>query len=110
MPDAHMGATLDGLAGAGFGGAGQRCTALSAVVFVGGSKPWYFNLFIYILYNIPIYLMSYLYIKERLLFGCVLFYREEKLVERVKSLKVNVGTDPDADLGPVTNKIVSTCT
>ena len=54
--------------------------------------------------------MSYLYIKERLLFGCVLFYREEKLVERVKSLKVNVGTDPDADLGPVTNKIVSTCT
>ncbi|KAL3538723.1 hypothetical protein ACH5RR_002089 [Cinchona calisaya] len=29
---------------------------------------------------------------------------EEKLVERAKSLKVNVGTDPDADLGPVISK------
>lgn len=32
--------------------------------------------------------------------------REEKLVERAKSLKVNVGTDPDADLGPVISKQV----
>lgn len=42
MPDANMGATLDALAAAGFGGAGQRCTTLNTVVFVGGSKTWYF--------------------------------------------------------------------
>lgn len=41
MPDANMGATVDALAAAGFGAAGQRCTALSTVVFVGGSRPWY---------------------------------------------------------------------
>ncbi|KAK9050356.1 hypothetical protein SSX86_030674, partial [Deinandra increscens subsp. villosa] len=29
---------------------------------------------------------------------------EEKLVERAKALKVNVGTDPDTDIGPVINK------
>ncbi|KAI7745983.1 hypothetical protein M8C21_026847, partial [Ambrosia artemisiifolia] len=54
MPDASMGATLDALAAAGFGGAGQR---------------------------------------------------EEKLVDRVKALKVNVGTDPDTDIGPVISKV-----
>lgn len=32
--------------------------------------------------------------------------REEKLVERVKALKVNVGTDPDTDIGPVISKTV----
>ncbi|KAJ1396541.1 Methylmalonate-semialdehyde dehydrogenase [Sesbania bispinosa] len=30
--------------------------------------------------------------------------RESKLVERAKSLKVNAGTEPDADLGPVISK------
>lgn len=70
MPDANIGAALDSLAAAGFGAAGQRCTALSTVIFVGGSKTW-----------------------------------EEKLVERVKALKVNVGTDPDTDLGPVISKM-----
>lgn len=35
------------------------------------------------------------------------FSREEKLVECAKALKVNVGTDPNADLGPVTTKEVS---
>ncbi|KAL8188953.1 hypothetical protein R6Q57_029473 [Mikania cordata] len=69
MPDANMGATLDALAAAGFGGAGQRCTTLNTVVFVGGSKTW-----------------------------------EEKLLERAKALKVNVGTDADTDIGPVINK------
>ncbi|KAM7479053.1 hypothetical protein LguiA_027266 [Lonicera macranthoides] len=69
MPDACMGATLDALVAAGFGAAGQRCTALSTVVFVGGSKSW-----------------------------------EAKLVERAKALKVNAGTEPDADLGPVISK------
>ncbi|KAM0025328.1 putative methylmalonate-semialdehyde dehydrogenase (CoA acylating) [Helianthus debilis subsp. tardiflorus] len=72
MPDANMDATLDALAAAGFGGAGQRCTTLNTVVFVGGSKSW-----------------------------------EEKLVERAKALKVNVGTDPDTDVGPVINKMAN---
>ncbi|CAK9171119.1 unnamed protein product [Ilex paraguariensis] len=41
MTDARMDATLNALVAAGFGAAGQRCTALSTVVFVGGSKSWY---------------------------------------------------------------------
>jgi len=41
MPDASVDATINALIAAGFGAAGQRCMALSTVVFVGGSKPWY---------------------------------------------------------------------
>lgn len=33
-------------------------------------------------------------------------YREEELVERAKELKVNVGADPSADLGPLITKEV----
>lgn len=36
----------------------------------------------------------------------VLFFREDKLVERAKALKVNAGTEPVADLGPVISKQV----
>ncbi|KAK7328081.1 hypothetical protein VNO77_22177 [Canavalia gladiata] len=69
MPDASVDATINALVAAGFGAAGQRCMALSTVVFVGGSNLW-----------------------------------ESKLVERAKTLKVNAGTEPDADLGPVISK------
>nr|GMD02833.1 methylmalonate-semialdehyde dehydrogenase [acylating], mitochondrial [Ipomoea batatas] len=69
MPDANIDSTLNALVAAGFGAAGQRCMALSTVVFVGDSKPWI-----------------------------------EELVERAKTLKVNAGTEPDADLGPVISK------
>ncbi|KAL5157130.1 Methylmalonate-semialdehyde dehydrogenase [acylating], mitochondrial [Glycine soja] len=69
MPDASVDATVNALVAAGFGAAGQRCMALSTVVFVGDSKLW-----------------------------------ESKLVEHAKALKVNVGTEPDADLGPVISK------
>ncbi|KAI4299181.1 hypothetical protein L6164_032663 [Bauhinia variegata] len=69
MPDANVDAALNALVAAGFGAAGQRCMALSTVVFVGGSKPW-----------------------------------ETELVGRTKALKVNAGTEPDADLGPVISK------
>lgn len=41
MPDANVDATLNALVAAGFGAAGQRCMALSTVVFVGGSQQWY---------------------------------------------------------------------
>uniref|UniRef100_A0A2P2LJD7 methylmalonate-semialdehyde dehydrogenase (CoA acylating) n=1 Tax=Rhizophora mucronata TaxID=61149 RepID=A0A2P2LJD7_RHIMU len=71
LPDANVDATLNALVAAGFGAAGQRCMALSTVVFVGGSRSW-----------------------------------ENKLVERAKVLKVNAGTEPDADLGPVISKQV----
>ncbi|KAH1208020.1 Methylmalonate-semialdehyde dehydrogenase [acylating], mitochondrial [Glycine max] len=71
MPDASVDATVNALVAAGFGAAGQRCMALSTVVFVGDSKLW-----------------------------------ESKLVEHAKALKVNVGTEPDADLGPVISKQV----
>nr|AFK49277.1 unknown [Lotus japonicus] len=40
MPDADVDATINALIAAGFGAAGQRCMALSTVVFVGDSKPW----------------------------------------------------------------------
>ncbi|XP_028754055.1 methylmalonate-semialdehyde dehydrogenase [acylating], mitochondrial [Neltuma alba] len=69
MPDANVDATVNALVAAGFGAAGQRCMALSTVVFVGGSKPW-----------------------------------ESILAERASALKTSVGTDPDADLGPVISK------
>ena len=41
MPDASVDATVNALVAAGFGAAGQRCMALSTVVFVGDSKLWY---------------------------------------------------------------------
>lgn len=40
MPDADREATVNALVGAGFGAAGQRCMALSTVLFVGESKEW----------------------------------------------------------------------
>ncbi|KAI7735045.1 hypothetical protein M8C21_008922 [Ambrosia artemisiifolia] len=70
MPDASPDATLNALVAAGFGAAGQRCMALSTVVFVGDPKEW-----------------------------------ETELVKRAKSLKVNAGTEPDADLGPAKERV-----
>ncbi len=40
LPDANREQTLNALAGAGFGAAGQRCMATSVVVLVGASKQW----------------------------------------------------------------------
>lgn len=40
MPDADREATVNALVGAGFGAAGQRCMALSTVLFVGETKEW----------------------------------------------------------------------
>jgi malonate-semialdehyde dehydrogenase (acetylating)/methylmalonate-semialdehyde dehydrogenase len=40
MPDANKEATLNALAGAAFGAAGQRCMALSTAVWVGEAKKW----------------------------------------------------------------------
>ncbi|XP_039038030.1 methylmalonate-semialdehyde dehydrogenase [acylating], mitochondrial-like [Hibiscus syriacus] len=40
MPDSNKEATLNALLAAGFGAAGQRCMALSTVVFVGDSESW----------------------------------------------------------------------
>jgi malonate-semialdehyde dehydrogenase (acetylating)/methylmalonate-semialdehyde dehydrogenase len=40
LPDANKEQTLNALAGAGFGAAGQRCMATSVVVLVGASKDW----------------------------------------------------------------------
>ncbi|XP_011087969.1 methylmalonate-semialdehyde dehydrogenase [acylating], mitochondrial [Sesamum indicum] len=71
MPDANIDATLNALISAGFGSAVQRFTAISSIIFVGGSKSW-----------------------------------EDKLVERAMSLKVDAGTEPGADIGPVISKQV----
>ncbi|MFJ3483854.1 CoA-acylating methylmalonate-semialdehyde dehydrogenase [Pseudomonas sp. NPDC090202] len=40
LPDANREQTLNALVGAGFGAAGQRCMATSAVVMVGAAKKW----------------------------------------------------------------------
>ncbi|XP_031383188.1 methylmalonate-semialdehyde dehydrogenase [acylating], mitochondrial-like isoform X2 [Punica granatum] len=69
MPDANMGATLNALVAAGFGGGGQKCAAISTVVFIGSLSPW-----------------------------------EDKLLERARQIKVNAGTEEEAELGPVSSK------
>jgi len=66
MPDANKEATLNALVGAAFGAAGQRCMALTTVVWVGEAKKW-----------IP------------------------EMIEKSKKLKVDIGTAPGADLGPL---------
>lgn len=40
LPDANKDATLNSLVGAAFGAAGQRCMALSTVIFVGEAQKW----------------------------------------------------------------------
>ena len=40
LPDANKDATLSSLVGAAFGAAGQRCMALSTVVWVGDARNW----------------------------------------------------------------------
>jgi len=40
LPDAHKEQTLNALAGAAFGAAGQRCMATSVAVLVGASREW----------------------------------------------------------------------
>ena len=40
LPDADKEATLNAIAGAAFGAAGQRCMALSVAVFVGAARDW----------------------------------------------------------------------
>lgn len=40
MPDANKEQALNGIVGAAFGAAGQRCMALSTAIFVGESKEW----------------------------------------------------------------------
>jgi malonate-semialdehyde dehydrogenase (acetylating)/methylmalonate-semialdehyde dehydrogenase len=40
LPDANKDATLNQLAAAAFGAAGQRCMALSTAIFVGESRKW----------------------------------------------------------------------
>jgi malonate-semialdehyde dehydrogenase (acetylating)/methylmalonate-semialdehyde dehydrogenase len=66
LPDANKEHTLNALAGAAFGAAGQRCMAASVAVFVGESRQW-----------LP------------------------ALVQRAQGLKVNAGSEPGTDIGPV---------
>lgn len=40
LPDCNKNASLNAIAGAAFGAAGQRCMALSTLVFVGETKNW----------------------------------------------------------------------
>ncbi|MBT2745294.1 MULTISPECIES: CoA-acylating methylmalonate-semialdehyde dehydrogenase [unclassified Lysobacter] len=66
LPDASKEQTLNAMAGAAFGAAGQRCMAASTAVLVGEARQW-----------IP------------------------DLVAKARTLKVNAGTEPGTDVGPV---------
>jgi malonate-semialdehyde dehydrogenase (acetylating) / methylmalonate-semialdehyde dehydrogenase len=66
LPDANKEQTLNALAGAAFGAAGQRCMAASTAVLVGEAQSW-----------IP------------------------ELVAKARGLKVNAGTEPGTDVGPL---------
>ncbi|ALN91232.1 MULTISPECIES: CoA-acylating methylmalonate-semialdehyde dehydrogenase [Lysobacter] len=66
LPDANKEQTLNAMAGAAFGAAGQRCMAASTAVLVGEARQW-----------IP------------------------DLVAKARTLKVNAGTEPGTDVGPV---------
>ena len=70
MPDADLDFAADHIVAAGYGSAGQRCMAISAVVAVGPTA-------------------------DTLV---------EKIRERSTDLKVSVGTDPDAEMGPVVTR------
>ncbi|WP_456696427.1 CoA-acylating methylmalonate-semialdehyde dehydrogenase [Aeromicrobium sp. P5_D10] len=70
MPDANLDFAADHIVAAGYGSAGQRCMAISAVVAVGPAA-------------------------DALV---------DKIRERSVDLKVSVGTDPDAEMGPVVTK------
>lgn len=70
MPDANLDFAADHIVAAGYGSAGQRCMAISAVVAVGPAA-------------------------DTLV---------DKIRERSTDLKVSVGTDPDAAMGPVVTK------
>ncbi|MGA8851889.1 MAG: CoA-acylating methylmalonate-semialdehyde dehydrogenase [Aeromicrobium sp.] len=67
MPDADLDFAADHIVAAGYGSAGQRCMAISAVVAVGPAA-------------------------DTLV---------DKIHERSVGLTVSVGTDPDAEMGPV---------
>ena len=69
LPDANREHTLNALAGAGFGAAGQRCMATSVIVFVGESHQWLGD-----------------------------------LAAKAKLLKVNAGSEPGTDVGPVISR------
>lgn len=67
MPDADMDLASDALVGAGYGSAGERCMAISAIVTVGDAA------------------------------GPLL----EKLLPKIKALKIGPGTDNNNDMGPL---------
>lgn len=193
MPDANTDTTLTALISAGFGSAVQRSTAISTIIFVGGSKSWYAlhqsflwwvvvnlwknmsykplhsfwtlflgiwayftsklgwiksfisnpfiqmqpkGLYIFavglsqydcgcILYFYSLFwVVPYMFIHYLLLFWHVAynlikspiifllhsfwfnFIREDKLVELAMTLKVDAGTEPGVDVGPVISKQV----
>jgi malonate-semialdehyde dehydrogenase (acetylating)/methylmalonate-semialdehyde dehydrogenase len=69
LPDANREQALNALVGAGFGAAGQRCMATSAIVLVGAAKQW-----------LP------------------------DIKALALKLKVNAGSEPGTDIGPVISK------
>ena len=68
MPDADIEQAVDGLMGAAYGSAGERCMAISVVVAVGDK------------------------VADSLI---------ERIVGRIKALKVLPGQDPEAEMGPL---------
>ena len=78
MPDADKEETINSLVGACFGSSGQRCMAISTVIFVGDVSVILINL----------QTINWL----------------DEIVEKAKKLKAGHGLDKTVDLGPITNK------
>ncbi|KAK6916202.1 Aldehyde dehydrogenase domain [Dillenia turbinata] len=117
MPDANMDATSNALVAAGFGGAGQRCMALSTVEIMDQLleeskiliKHPHENLentldALPVMENVVSEIGNERLDCSPLIMLNSLLMREDKLLERAKALKVNAGIEPDADLGPVITK------
>jgi malonate-semialdehyde dehydrogenase (acetylating) / methylmalonate-semialdehyde dehydrogenase len=118
LPDANKKHTLNQLVGAAFGAAGQRCMALSTVVFVGEAKAWYAPLShpaCEAPLRVPVRVCGCMCMCSVLccalcpccVWACVYkdggaaVRRLPELVAMAKQLKVNAGHEPGADLGPL---------
>lgn len=93
MADANKENTLNQLAGAAFGAAGQRCMALSTAVFVGKLKLQ----FIFVICKFHFIHINWSY--------CWTLGEAKEwipdLSKRAQALKVNAGHVPGTDVGPV---------
>ncbi|KAJ0097088.1 hypothetical protein Patl1_28356 [Pistacia atlantica] len=99
MPDASIDAALNALVASGFGASGKRCMALTTAYFC-----WRIDAMPSSLSEV----MGLMFVGFFIEFREKFLEKEDELVELAKTVRVNTGTDPTADLGPVISKEVKT--